>query len=47
MYILGKLFLYAIGMLYTALMFKLSVLYFLCLVVIAQRCYVLEIINPD
>lgn len=28
MYILGELFLYAIGMLYNALMFKLSVLYF-------------------
>lgn len=28
MYILGKLFLYAIGMLYNALTFKLSVLYF-------------------
>lgn len=38
MYILGKLFLYAIGMLYNALMFKLSVLYFFnCLVVIAQQ----------
>lgn len=28
MYILGKLFLYTLGMLYNALMFKLSVLYF-------------------
>lgn len=28
MYILGKLYLYALGMLYNALMFKLSVLYF-------------------
>lgn len=28
MYILGKLFLYAIGMLSNALMFKLSLLYF-------------------
>lgn len=42
MYILGKLFLYVIGMLYNALMFKLSLLGFLfvwffnCLVVIAQ-----------
>lgn len=40
MYILGKLFLYAIGMLYNALMFKLSVLYFFNgLVVIAQQMY--------
>lgn len=39
MYILGRLFLYAIGMLYNALMYKLSVLYFLnCLVVIAEQC---------
>lgn len=46
MYILGKLFLYAIGMLYNALMFKLSVLYFFnCLVVIAQQNNVLEVIN--
>lgn len=38
MYILGELFLYAIGMLYNALMFKLSVLYFFnCLVVFAQQ----------
>lgn len=48
MYILGKLFLYAIGMLYNALMFKLSVLYFFnCLVVIAQQNNVLEVINSD
>lgn len=48
MYILGKLFLYAIGMLYNALMFKLSVLYFFnCLVVIAQQNNVLEVINSN
>lgn len=47
MYILGKLFLYAIGMLYNALMFKLSVLYFFNgLVVIAQQ-NVLEVINSN
>lgn len=38
MYILGELFLYATGMLYNALIFKLCVLYFFnCLVVIAQQ----------
>lgn len=48
MYILGKLFLYAIGMLHNALMFKLSVLYFFnCLVVIAQQNNVSEVINSD
>ena len=48
MYILGKLFLYAIGMLYNALMFKLNVLYFFnCLVVIAQHNNVLEVINSN
>lgn len=35
MYILGKLFLYAIGMLHNAIVFKLSVLYFF-LTAIAQ-----------
>lgn len=46
MYILGELFLYAIDMLYNALTFKLSVLYFFnWLVIIAQQNSVSKIIN--
>lgn len=47
MYILGRLFFYAIGMLFNALMFKLSLLYFFnWLDVVAQQT-MFEVINTD
>lgn len=47
MYILGMLFFYAIGMLFKALMFKLSLLYFFnWLDVVAQQT-MFEVINTD
>lgn len=47
MYILGMLFFYAIGMLFNALMFKLSLLYFFnWLDVVAQQT-MFEVINTD